>query len=356
MSYTLLSAVVFVIFGFAAMYALYLPRCNEYQNSLQFKYNMLAFPYVFGLYVLGAIGAYFLIGDKDFIENMSFTRMALPLLFAAIIYAASFLFTPLIYNLTVIALIAVTVYLQPLGVGNPFPQVPEWCLRLALIAFFSIYCLEIKIMNILPHTFIIPQCITVSGLLLLGFIGAAPVYITLCAALLLGIMSAYMIINYYNVKIDLDDGACVAITYLISSLILFTLGEFSFVSCTMFTIVFWAELSIAVWNKFMGEKRQNLAENTGYYLAAEKYSLNVLTSGMIKIGIVTLFIAWFQLFSVNLYSLALISYVLTIWLNNTIGKPFKGLLSIKEINKEFVSDLKKGLEETKNIMNKEDKK
>jgi len=355
MSYGLLVVGVFVIFAFMAMYFMYLPRCNEYSNSLQFKANMLAFPYIYFLYVLGSIGAYFLLANNDFVEDLTLKRVFLPLLLSAVIYGASLFFYTFSLSLVVTACVALTVWIQPIGIGNVFPDISLWVLRLLLIVFFSVYCLGVKIMNLLPHTFIIPQSIVAVGLIVIGIIGAAPLYTAVCAAVLLGAMSAYMIINYYSVKIDLDDGACISITYLISSLLLMNVGEFNFISCIIFTLVFWAELIVAVFNKFIGERRQSLAENTNYYLAAEKYSVAVLSAGMIKIGLIVCLLGWFQLFSVNMYSLIIVSTILTIWLNGSIGKPFRGLRSLKEINKEFVSDMKKNIEDTKNIFNKEDK-
>lgn len=355
MSYSLLVVFIFVILAFMAMYMMYLPRCNEYSNSLSFKMNMLAFPYIYFIYALGATGAYFSLANNDFVEDLTLHRFLLPLLLSAIIYGASLIFYTFSFSIVVIACIAATVWIQPIGVGNVFPDIPVWAFRLLLVVLFSVYCLGIKILNMLPHTFIVPQSIVCVGLIFLGIIGAAPLYTSACAGLLLGTMCAYMIMNYYSVKIDLDDGACVGITYLISSLLLMNVGEFNFVSCIMFTLVFWAELTVAVFNKFMGERRQNLAENTNYYLAAEKYNVTLLTTGMIKIGLVVCLLAWFQLFSVNMYSLIIVSGIITIWLNGSIGKPFRGLRSIKDINKEFVSDLKKNIEDTKNIFNQKDK-
>ena len=98
MSYGLLVVSVFVIFAFMAMYFMYLPRCNEYSNSLRFKANMLAFPYVYFLYVLASVGAYFLLSNNDFVEDLTLKRVLLPLLLGAVIYGASLVFYTFSYQ------------------------------------------------------------------------------------------------------------------------------------------------------------------------------------------------------------------------------------------------------------------
>lgn len=353
---TFVVSFVLLLFGFSAMYLLYRPRCNEISAGADFKMNMLPFPYIFGLYFLVAVAAYFLTDNADFVENLTLVRMLFPLIGAALIYLGFLYLQPSLFAAVVAAVVVFTVYLQPMEIGAPFTELPAWVVRLIIAGLAIIYCLGNRVMNLLPHIFIVPQIMVLFGLGVLSVIGAVPAYVGFCAAALIGILAAYLWFNYYELKMGIDDGACAAIAYITCSLLLFNLGEYSFPSCCVLTVIFWAELSAALWNKFVLRREGSLAENTNYYHGAEKYTVGMLVSGMIKINIVILFISWFQLFAVNQYSLLIISMALALWLDGTIGKPLGGISSIKQINKDFVKEVKQNIAEAKKVLTKKDKK
>ena len=61
-----------------------------------------------------------------------------------------------------------------------------------------------------------------------------------------------------------------------------------------------------------------------------------------------MFFGWFQLFSVNQYSLLIITFFVILWLNTTMGQNLlQTPKTLKEINSEFVKDIKQNLKETK---------
>ncbi len=350
----LLNIVVFALFGFLAMYFIYKPVLNKYNQTLEFKPSMLVFPYIFGLYATCAVVAYFAVDTEDFVEPISLLRIFTPLIFAALIYASTLMFSlKVIYAITAIA-VGITVWLQPLGVGNVFPYAPVW-VRLGVFVWALIFCFCTRIMNILPHTFILPHIIILGGLIMLALIGASPFYIAVCAAILIGISAAYLSMNYFNVVIDLDDGACVAMSYLVCSLLLMNLGEFCFPSCVILTTVFWAELVVALYNRFVVTHLGNLSENSNYFFAAQRHTLQTLSSAILKIGIVLLLLSWFQLFSVNPYSLPLIALLIVLWLDGALGRRENTPHTLAEINRKFVADLKQNVQEMKDFFNPDKK-
>lgn len=350
---SLLNMLLFACGGFVLMYFMYRPQVNEYEQTLEFKLPMLPLPYVLGLYALGTIAMYFAVGVNDFIEPLTLARVLVPLLGALFIYIAFWVFGGLVFYVTVISAVALTVYLQPLGVGAPFPQIPHYLLQISAVILGAVFCLGSRVINILPHTVVIPFLTVLCGICTLCLASSSPLFVGFGAALLAGILSAYLTLNYYTVKIDLDDGACVALAYLVCNLLLMNFGEFSFPSCIIFTMFLWVELIAAFWRRMFVSHSGLWRENTNYYVAAEIFTLQGLSANILRICLVLLFIGWFQLFSVNQYSLLIVAFGLTLWLNNTHGQ--RNAQSLKEINKEFVAELKQNIKETKDLLTRKTK-
>ncbi len=352
--YTFLYIITFALFGFISMYFIYKPAVNKYMQTLELKVSSLAFPYIFAIYALCATVIYLTVNKDDFIEPLTAVRVFVPLILAAAIYASTLVFSKKVIYAVILFAVAITAFLQPIGIGNSFPLTQLW-LRLLVFVFASVFCLGTRILNILPHTFIMPNIVILSGLILFAIIGAMPLYIAVCAAVLIGISAAYLNINYYDVKIDLDDGACVALSYLICNLLLLNLGEFCFPSCIIITLIFWEEMTAAVYNRLLITHLGMMSENTNYFFAAQKYPLQVLTAAIFKVGVILLFLSWFQLFSVNPYSLIIVGFLIVLWLNGALGQHENTPSKLVDINRKFVSDVKQNLQEVKEIFNTERK-
>ena len=349
---TLLIYLAFALLGLLGMYILYKPQSDKYAQTLNFSYAMLPLPYIYVFYAVCSIAAFFLVDNSDFIETLTFTRMIVPLILAPVIYAACIFLSERSACLITILCIALTVWLQPLGEGNSYPELPIWVLRILLVIFVSIYCLGSMISNFIPHTLLIPQIFILSGLSIMTFLGATPVYVALCSAVLIGSLGGYLSINFYEVKIEIDNEATVTLSYIICSLILLNIGEFGFPSCVILTSFFWAELLVALWRRIFVTRAGSLSENTNCYLAAQNLTVKSLVLNIIRICGIIMFIAWFQLYAINTYSLIIISLCVTLWLTGSMGLPNGGRRTLKEINQDFIADLKQGITEAKEALNK----
>lgn len=347
---TLLIYVIFVIAGFTGMYIAYKPQSDKYSQTLTFSNFMLPLPYIYLLYLSGSLSAYFLFDNQDFIEPLTLWRMVLPLLAAPLIYASGLFLNQQLSTLITIFLIAVTVWIQPLGDGNSYPEMPIWAIRLIVTILACIYCLGALVCNSLPHILIIPQIVTLAGLSVMASLGAVPVYTAMCAAVLIGALCAYLSINFYDVKIEIDNAAATALSYMICSLLLYNLGEMSFPSCAILTTIFWSELIVAVWRRFFIVRSGSLAENTNYWLAAQNYTIKTLSMGILRISCIIMFIAWFQLYAVNTYTLTIIAVGISIWLNNSLSS-LNNSRSFKQINRDFVDNIKQNIAQAKDAFN-----
>ena len=348
MGMILLTYLIYFVFGFLGMYVLFAPKVNLYKQTLDLTVSMLPFPYLFLFLAIGMISGYFITSNHDFVEALTWTRILVPLALSWVIYFAYIFLSPLFYRSLIIACVGVTVWLQPFGIGSPITALETWQVQLIVFVLMSIFCLSAHVINAVPHTFIVPSIMILFGLSVMSFIGASPIYFAICSAIFGGALGAYLYANFYEVTIDFDQPTCTAIAYLICSLLLMNLGEFCFPSCLILTTVFWSELIVALWRSFSTHNYM-LLENTNYYWLASNYSARVTTFSVAKVCVVILFLAWFQLFSPNSYSMAIISLIIAFWLNGSIGQ--NDNKTFRELNKEFVQTLQKNIEEAKNIIN-----
>ena len=344
---------IYLIFGLIGMYVLFAPKVNLYKQNLNLTLSMLPYPYLFLFMALGMISGYFIRPNNDFIEPLTLTRIFVPLAMSWIIYFSYVFFSQLIYSFVVVACIGITVWLQPIGIGSPMPSLEVWQIRLIVFVLASLFCLSARVINAVPHTFIVPSIVILAGISVMGIIEACPIYFAFCSAIFIGALAAYLHTNFYEVHIEFDTPTCTAVAYLICNLLLMNLGEFCFSSCFILTAVFWAELLMALWRCYILSHGGFLAENTNYYWLASNYSAQVTTISVAKICTILLFLAWFQLFSPNAYSLPFIAIIIALWLNNSIGEKDSNK-TFREINKEFVESIKQNIEEAKNIFNKKD--
>lgn len=351
-------SLLLTLLGFGAMSILYLPQVKRLNNSLKIDLAMLPFPYIWGFYCIGLIGSYFFMNNTDIIVPLDFWRIVIPLFLAPIIFFVSYLGSTFVSVITIVLSLSITVYLQPLGNDFPYLIVNEFVTKALLVLFFSIFCIFFRVLNAIPQTIIIPTVIMLLGLIVLSTLSASPLYISCCASLLAGSLSVFLSINKNEIKIPFDTSTCCGIAFLLANLFLLDAAELSFPSCLVFSCLFWSEFIMALWNKFIVSQSGSLEENTNYYKATNIYTLRVLNFSIVKICLFCIFLGWFQLFSVNQYSMFIVATGILMWMNTSLGLATQQQ-SLKEINKNFINDIKQNLSDAKktidSLSNKEDK-
>jgi hypothetical protein len=342
--------------AFGAMYISFAPQARKYLQTLELKFYMLPIIYIWLFYGIGCLGAYFLTDNNDFIEPLTLTRLLLPLGLSVLIYVASLFLADFGFAVALSIAVIILVLAQPLGEGSSFPELPNWSVRIGTIVFGILFCWFYKLMNSTAQSFIIPILAILFGISILSTLGAAPMFCALCAAVFMGLLTAYLSINFYGEKIDLDSGSCTVIAFLIFSILVTNIGEFCFASCLIFTTVFWVELLAALWHRYFVTHEGSLMENSNYYLAATKYSHNILALNIFKICAICIFLGWFQLFSINTFSLPLVALLIIMWLNSSFGRSsIDEPKNLKEINQAFVQDLKQNIQTAKDALNMKQK-
>lgn len=349
--------IALLLFGFIAMYCLFLPQTKRFDNSKKFTFFMQPILYIYLLFVLGAIGAYYLTDNQDFIIRLSPEKVIIPLLCPIIVYFFAYIFGKKAQTIALILCVSACILLQPTEAKFVPFGLNEYVFKGLAVIFFSVFCLGYKILNILPHTIVIASVTMLAGVSLLSSIGGAPIYLALIAAPLIGSLLAYLGVNLHRVKIEFDDVACQVLAFMMFFVFSLDMSELSFGSCIIFTMIFWAELTVALYNKFIAHKAETLIENTHFFAAAQKLTLAALMSNIFKVGLICMFFGWFQLFSLNQYSLPIVTFFVVLWLDTSMGANLlQAPKTLKQINSEFVKDLKQNLQETKETISQISKK
>ena len=348
---SLVYIVIYFLVGLIGMSGFYAPVVKKFEQTLTYHYTQFPFPHILVLFIVSSVSAYFLVGVHDFIEPLTFLRMLAPIGLAALIFMSQFFFERIGQILLIIACVAVEVYLQPIGIGNPFPSIPVPVTQIALIALFSIFCIKADIFNTVPHTLTLPYILMLFGICVLAIVGATPLYVCLISATLIGALATYLSLNFQTIYINFDNVSCSALAFLVAHVLLLNLGEFSFPSCFVITTLFWSELLVALWNRWLITHEGTLEENTNYHHAAYRFDAKSLMHNMLRAGCVILFISWFQLFAKNPYSLFMVATFIAVWLNNSLGEVQPTVQDLKDINREFVNNIKDNIQETKKIIN-----
>lgn len=345
-SVSLLVYILLCLAGFILMRFTFAPITRKYSQTLQITPLMLPFGYVLIFYAIGVALVYFLRPQTDFVVPLTAVKVFLPLVLAGVIFISSMFFSRIFWAVIVTACVAATVFMQQYGEGFMYPIWPMYGTQICLTVFFSVFCIFFGVLNFLPQTMLLPAIIMLFGMSVLTILGAFPVDVALFSGLLLSLLGGYLSLNFYSVKIPFDNGSSGAVAYLVCSLMLLNVGEYSFSSCLVLTTIFWAEIFAAFWNKYVGGNDGYFYENTNYALAAEKYTMYTLMLNISKIGGVVIFIAGFQLFAVNQYSLFIVCFAIVLWLNHSFVSPSKKM-TFSEMNKSFVADVKQNISEVK---------
>lgn len=345
-SVSLLIYILLCLFGFMLMRFTFTPIIRKYSQTLEITPMMLPFGYVLMFYAVGAALIYFLLPSTDFVVPLTAVKVFLPIVLAGVIFISSMFFSQFLWAIIVTICVAAMVFIQQYGEGFLYPILPMYGTQICLTIFFSVFCIFFGVLNLLPQTMLLPAMIMLFGLSALTVLGAYPVNVALLSGWLLSLIGGYISLNFYTIKIPFDNGSGGALAYLVCSLMLLNVGEYSFSSCLVLTTIFWAEIFAALWNKYISGNNGHLYENTNYALAADKYTMYTLMLNICKIGMVVIFISGFQLFAVNQYSLFIVCFAIVLWLNRSFVYPSKKM-TFSEMNKNFVADVKQNISEVK---------
>lgn len=328
---------------------------NHFNAELSARKNT-PFVVILPVFALASLFLFFNFQDgDDFIYPLKISELLAPLFISGIIYFSSWQnrFPSLQYIFILIGATTV-VYLTP----NEFQLIPELnlylnqgLLILLLFAFSSLF----QYLNGLDGILGI-QSIGISlGLFALSLIGGAPQLLGIYALCLATITLAFLIFNWYPAKLSLVPAGSNALGFLLGWLMLRGTIEGSGPSILVFMMFFVVEMLIAGAKKLtLRNQFRVLITNTTYYQAnVSGFPPFLVANNILRLQIVLLILGCFELYSPNIYSIPVFSFLITIWYLSKLKNWQHPSKTIRELNQDLMTDIKSNLTEIKDKFNKD---
>lgn len=319
-------------------------------------YNILKDPwiYMFLFMTAGLAGLPFLPDFQDSIFPLDSLFLWLPAVLALVIYVVFLLEIDWLFYLMVLVSSSILVAAVPDSVNFFDGVLPFWTDRFAAVIIIFVMVGGAKILNGMSAIFGIFMLTVVFGSVLLGLIGGIPLPLAFLSAFWSGIWLGFLNLNWYPSRISLNDGACASAMFLTIWLLLCSTMELAGASCLALIAYFVAEcLWVFVRRCIFNLKEADLSGNTAYMSVYRRnIDIPAVDVAVAKIGVINIIFAVFQLYSPNAYSIPLFILLVDLWLLNLLYNANEENKTINQINREFMNNVKEGLDSIKNSFKK----
>lgn len=351
---TLITLVAGLSFGFTGFYV-YAQKAQTLTSAFLKKELAFAPIYISSAAILTLL--YFITPtEDDFIHNFSALELFIPLLLAGICYFLTlFAKTAKFINIFLILATAVSVYFLPSDFLMFEGYLPLWADRLAIIILWSVFSCFYYILNSVDGILPIFNASYLICLMVLALFDAAPALYGLIGLALLCINGSFMVYNWFPARITLSNNSCKIFGFLLGSIMTFA-GSENLAPCFSIVLTLFAiELLQSIFKKLsLRDRYAELSNNTICYQAHIRgLTPDQVCFAFFKIQILFIILGCFQAYLPNNYSLPIASLILAAWFLNKLKTWDEPTQSLKEINQEFVKDLRQNINDIKNTLNRD---
>ena len=294
--------------------------------------------------------------EDDFIHDFRATETFIPLLLAGICYTLSlFSKTAKFLDIALIFSVAVSISFLPQDFLMFNGIVPFWADRILIFILWSVFSCFYFILNGIDGILATFNSAYLLTLVILCFLDAAPLFYGLAGLSLLTINGSFMIFNWCPAKIKLTDNSCKIFGFILGALMVFGSSENLAPCFSIILTLFALELLQSLAKKLSLRDRYNkLSSNTIYYQAHIRgLAPQQVCFAIIKIQLLFIILSCFQAYLPNATSLPIASLFLAAWFLNKLQHWDEPNQNIKEINQEFMNDLRQNINDFKNTINRD---
>lgn len=311
--------------------------------------------YMFVLNAAVLSGVFFFSPDfYDAVVRLTFAPIGVLLVLALLIYIAFLLESDGLLYLTLSAASVALVFMVPENVLIFDGLLPYWADRLIIAGLIFVFCVSAQWLNGLSDIFAMQSIALTIGLWMVSIAGGVSHILGFAGAGLAGIWLGYMNFNRYPTGVMINNGACISAAFIFSGLLLDGTLELAGPSMLILAMYPLTEIVWALVRRYVfGVRQRDWSENTAYMSIADKgIEAGNIGIAIGKIGAVNVVLACFQLFSINGFSIPLFAFAVDLWLLGMLYNADEGKKSIKEVNQDFVKNIKEGLNNIKQSMKK----
>lgn len=302
--------------------------------------------------------SYFLFYDENqFLTSMTIGELISPFVAAALIYLI--IHTKKLYKSAYLAVACGALAcscLIPQEIIVAISPLPLICNRLLIAVVWTAFCWLFTYSNTCEATSAI-QAFTIStGIAVLGFINAIPLFLGMLSAYFAVAYFALIIFNWYPSRIQLSKNDIICLGFLLFAPISWTVYE-NATSCviifSMYLLIDFAYASILLFT-FIPQYR-NLLNNTSCRQALQKgLTPSTAASFSCRIQLLLIFFGVFQTLSAHQYSLLSATAIITVWFLYRFRNLDQQQQSISEINRKVLEDLQDRVNDIKQYIHGDD--
>ena len=307
--------------------------------------------------IMFTIGVYLYPPYKnDFISETGWSFNLIPLLCAGVIYLGELkLQNPWKKMLLIIGCSSLSTYLLPDYAISYLPELPTWANTAITFSLFLVFGSLFKLMNKIDGLANIQAITITASISMLSIFGGAPTalgIVSLCFSIL---MSAMYLYNKSPAKVRLTNASASGIGFALAWIIILASTEGSAPCVVIFPMYFILEASIAVIKKLSQIKQYRKLDENTFYVQAYNSGLEAprICNFILKTNTTLALLGIAQLYAPNYFSLPLLALVMASWNSSKLINWQRPEQNLKDINKEFVDNIKDEFNSIKNnIKNK----
>ena len=232
------------------------------------------------------------------------------------------------------------------------PFIADRALIIALVFIIS-HCL--KYLNNIDGLVGIQSSFIFFAIFILYLADAVPFLIGGFAVIMLGIAATIAIFSWFPSAIKLSPAHCNALGLIIAWLLLRSSVEDA-ASCTLIALMYLLVEIITIFYKaVISRKESKPIENlsNAYQTFLSGLSVVNVCISVSKIFIMLSFFCFFQAYAPNEFSIPAFALVIVVWMINHMLNWQQPKKTLKEINKDFIEDVKENLQDIKSSLSKD---
>ena len=293
--------------------------------------------------------------QRDFIFSLKLEQLLFPLGASAVIYFGSrFQASPYMRTVVIMFCSAAAFFLQPEGFELA-PGLNSLCSGLILSLILFLFSVFYPYINKIDGISGIQSAGIGMGIFTLSLIGGVPALLGAFGLSLAAVVGAFLIFNWYPAKLSLTSAGSSALGVLLGWLMLIGTYEGSGPAIIIFALFFIVEI-LAALLKFitLRPEYRNLAANTYCYQAnLSGFPPYSIAANVFRLQLILLIMGSFELYAPNAYTIPLFTLVVTAWYLSKIKNWQTANKTIREVNRDLMTEIKNNINTIKDQINKE---
>lgn len=325
---------------------------------IPYQFKKDPYIYIFLMFAMLICAVYFLPPYfKDAIYPPHFIWLGTSFVFAGLIYFLFLLETDKLLDVSIVifSILSTFLFADKSALADLAP-VPWWLFALGVGLTVSLITLGSRVLAGLTGVFSLVMSMLTFGLFLVACFGGIPIYLGLMSMAMFGAFVCIFQFNAFQLHLKINEGAMMSATFLVCMLLLGGVNELAGPSMLILPLYIIAELLWSLCAQYiLRRKETDLCFNAVYWSAFQKSAnIGLIYTIILKICIINIVLSCFQLYAQNAFTLPLLALIINFWLLSKLNVAGQEESTLKDINNNFVENIKTEIDDIKQHFGKKD--